>query len=269
MQVRVLGCSGSIAKGCRTTSFLIDGKILIDAGTGVGDLSLEEMAKIDHVFLTHSHLDHIAALPLMLDAVSGMRNEPLQVHALPETIHALRAHIFNGVIWPDFARIPTARNPLLQYAALLVGEARIVCGITVEALPASHTVPAVGYAARSNGAWWVYSGDTGSTKAFWRRVNEMQVGALVVEVAFSNQEAELARQSQHLHPNQLARELAHKKAGTSYPIYLTHIKPAAQEQILAEVQSLPCRPTSGQYSQVRALEVGELWNIPDSSDNYG
>ena len=269
MQVRVLGCSGSIAKGCRTTSFLIDGKILIDAGTGVGDLSLEEMANIDHVFLTHSHLDHIAALPLMLDAVSGMRKQPLQVHALPETIHALSEHIFNGVIWPDFARIPSARNPLLQYAPLLMGETRVACSIIVEALPASHTVPAVGYAARANGAWWVYSGDTGSTQAFWKRVNEMHVGALVIEVAFSNQEAELARQSQHLHPNQLARELAHKQAGTTYPIHLTHIKPAAQEQILAEMQSLPWDSPSRQASALHALIEGDLWNIPDNNDNLG
>lgn len=73
MQVRVLGCSGAIAKDCRTTSFLIDTDLLVDAGTGVGDLTLEEMAAIDDVVLTHCHLDHIAALPLMLDAVGGRR----------------------------------------------------------------------------------------------------------------------------------------------------------------------------------------------------
>lgn len=74
MKVRVLGCSGAIAQGCRTTSFLIEGRVLIDAGTGVGDLTLEEMRQIDHVLLTHSHLDHVAALPLMLDAVSSLRS---------------------------------------------------------------------------------------------------------------------------------------------------------------------------------------------------
>ncbi|MDP3228082.1 MAG: MBL fold metallo-hydrolase, partial [Acidovorax sp.] len=103
MKVRVLGCSGAIAKDCRTTSFLIGENILIDAGTGVGDLTLEEMSKIDHVFLTHSHLDHIAALPLMLDAVSSLRGTPVEVHALPATIAALQAHVFNNVIWPDFS----------------------------------------------------------------------------------------------------------------------------------------------------------------------
>ena len=90
MKVRVLGCSGAIARDCRTTSFLVNHNILIDAGTGVGDLTLEEMRQIDHVFLTHSHLDHIAALPLMLDAVSSLRSQPVQVHAPAATIAALR-----------------------------------------------------------------------------------------------------------------------------------------------------------------------------------
>ena len=114
MKVRVLGCSGAIAKDCRTTSFLIDDSILIDAGTGVGDLTLEQMRRIDHVFLTHSHLDHIATLPLMLDAVSSLRNTPVQVHALPATLDALRQHVFNNTIWPDFTRLPTPEAPFLQ-----------------------------------------------------------------------------------------------------------------------------------------------------------
>lgn len=90
MKVRVLGCSGAIAKDCRTTSFLIGDSILLDAGTGVGDLTLEEMLGVDHVFLTHAHLDHVAALPLMLDAIAARRDNPVQVHALADTIAALK-----------------------------------------------------------------------------------------------------------------------------------------------------------------------------------
>ena len=111
MKVRVLGCSGAIAQGCRTTSFLIDGRILIDAGTGVGDLTLDEMQAIDHVFLTHSHLDHIAALPLMLDAISSRRSQPVQVHALPETIAALQAHVLTTSSGPTSAVSPAAWRP--------------------------------------------------------------------------------------------------------------------------------------------------------------
>jgi ribonuclease BN (tRNA processing enzyme) len=106
MRVRVLGCSGAIAKDSRTTSFLIDSDVLVDAGTGVGDLLLEEMRGIRHVLLTHSHLDHVAALPLMADSIAAQLTEPIQVFALPGTIAALKAHIVNNVIWPDFTASP-------------------------------------------------------------------------------------------------------------------------------------------------------------------
>ena len=145
MKVRVLGCSGAIAKDCRTTSFLIGDSILLDAGTGVGDLTLEEMAKIDHVLLTHSHLDHIAALPLLLDAVSSIRKQSVQVYALAETIEALQTHIFNNLIWPDFSTLPSKALPFLQYQSFVVGAVLNVEGIEIEVLPAHHTVPAVGF----------------------------------------------------------------------------------------------------------------------------
>jgi len=64
-ELRILGCSGGFGAGLRTTSFLWDADTLIDAGTGVGDLSLEELLKIDQIFLTHSHLDHIVSIPFL------------------------------------------------------------------------------------------------------------------------------------------------------------------------------------------------------------
>src|SRR3954452_5510261 len=122
MRVRVLGCSGAIAKDCRTTSFLIDADVLVDAGTGVAALSLEEMRGIRHVLLTHSHLDHIAALPLMVDAVASQLTAPICVHALPGTIAALKTHIFNNVIWPDFSRIPSPQSPFVTFHEIQVGQ---------------------------------------------------------------------------------------------------------------------------------------------------
>jgi glyoxylase-like metal-dependent hydrolase (beta-lactamase superfamily II) len=139
MKVRVLGCSGAIAKDCRTTSFLIDGDVLIDAGTGVGDLTLDEMRGIDQVFLTHSHLDHIAALPLMVDAVAARRTTPLKIHALAGTIAAMRAHIFNDVIWPDFSRIPSPESPFVSFHEIRTGQALQLRGKLIEVLPAVHT----------------------------------------------------------------------------------------------------------------------------------
>ena len=94
MRIRILGCSGGIGAGSRTSAMLIDDDVLIDAGTGIGDLSLDEMQAIRHVFLTHAHLDHIAGLPMLADNVFDPDFEvPLTVYALEETLRALQEHV--------------------------------------------------------------------------------------------------------------------------------------------------------------------------------
>jgi len=262
MKVRVLGCSGAIAKDCRTTSFLIGDSILLDAGTGVGDLTLEEMGKIDHVLLTHSHLDHIAALPLMLDAVSSQRSHPVQVHALAATISALQKHVFNNVIWPDFSAIPSAASPFLQYQAFVCGDVLSIAGVQIEVLPAHHTVPAVGFAVLGDNGWWVFSGDTERNPLFWNRISKLKVVCLVIETAFSNRERDLARRSLHLSPETLAQELAHTAAADRYPIYITHTKPQETALIVEEIRQLDgsalhcCNPHN-----IRWLEAGQILDV--------
>jgi len=263
MKVRVLGCSGAIAKDCRTTSFLIDDNILVDAGTGVGDMTLDEMRKIDHVFLTHSHLDHIAALPLMLDAVSSLRITPVMIYALPATIAALQTHVFNNVIWPDFSVIPTAEHPLLHYVPALVNQ-RITIGFRlVEVLPAVHTVPAVGYAILGDTGWWVFSGDTSTNPAFWAWVNAKPVSHLVVETAFSNRESKLAAKSLHLSPNTLAKELSQLHADQTFPIYITHTKPSETALIMNEIRQFDAVPSlDGRGAHdIRWLEAGQAFDL--------
>jgi ribonuclease BN (tRNA processing enzyme) len=236
MRVRVLGCSGAIAKDCRTTSFLIDGDVLVDAGTGVGDLTLQEMRGIKNVFLTHSHLDHVAALPLMVDAIASQLAEPIRISALPGTIAALKTHVFNNVIWPDFSRIPTPQAPFITFHEIQVGQVLDLNGKQIEVLPAVHTVPACGYAVSGGQGAWVFTGDTERNPAFWRRINQLEVAALVIETAFSNREQELARRSLHLSPLALAEELDCIEKGKRFPIFITHTKPAETELIMTEIQ---------------------------------
>src|ERR1700704_137755 len=102
MKIRVLGCSGGIGGGLRTTSFLVDEDVLIDAGTGVGDLSLAELTLIDHIFVTHSHLDHVNSIAFFLDSVGSLRPQPVTVYATAPTIATLKKHPFNWHIWRDF-----------------------------------------------------------------------------------------------------------------------------------------------------------------------
>ena len=263
MKVRVLGCSGAIAKDCRTTSFLIDGDLLVDAGTGVGDLTLDEMRGIGHVLLTHSHLDHVAALPLMVDAIASQLTAPVQVYALAGTIAALQAHLFNNVIWPDFSRIPTPQSPFIHFREIRVGEILNIGGKRVEVMPAVHTVPAVGYAVTSGQDWWVFTGDTERNPAFWARVNQMKVAALVIETAFSNRELELARRSLHLSPQSLADELDFIEKGKTFPIYIMHTKPAETALIMSEIQKFDQTQPFGPnvVHDIRWLRAGQEFDL--------
>jgi len=264
MRVRVLGCSGAIARGCRTTSFLVDGDLLVDAGTGVGDLTLEEMGAIGHVLLTHSHLDHVAALPLMIDSIASQLTRPVCIWALPGTIQALKAHVFNNVIWPDFSRIPTADKPFITFQEIQVGQVLEIGGKRIEVLPAVHTVPACGYAISAPGGGnWVFTGDTERNPAFWRRLNELRVTALVIETAFSNREKDLARRSLHLSPSSLAEELDRIDKGRSYPIFITHTKPAETDLIMAEIQRFDqTQPFGPNVSHdIRYLRAGQEFEL--------
>jgi ribonuclease BN (tRNA processing enzyme) len=262
MHVRVLGCSGSIAAGSRTTSFLIDDDVLIDAGTGVGDLTLDEMTRIDHIFVTHSHLDHVLAIGLLADSVTRRRaaasRPPVRVHALPATLAALRAHIFNGVIWPDFTRLPTAEAPVLELSPIEVGQVIGAGAHRIEVLPAEHTVPAVGYAVlpvvndRAGGAW-VFSGDTGPNPALWARLHNLPVAALVIETAFGDDESELAGISRHLCPSLLREELARLREPTD--VYITHIKPGEVDAVMTEIG------THASPHRIHALVSGQVMEI--------
>ena len=263
MKVRVLGCSGAIAQECRTTSFLIDDDVLVDAGTGVGDLTIEQMSRIDNVLLTHSHLDHVAALPLMLDTVASQRKTPLKVYALAGTIEALRAHIFNDIIWPDFTRIPSVDNPFVRFYEIKQGQTLQFTNKAVEVMPAVHTVPAVGYAITSGDGCWVFSGDTERNPAFWKRVNELRVAMLVIETAFSNREKELAQRSLHLSPETLAMELDCIAKDKRFPIYITHTKPTETEMIMSEIQRFDQTMPFGAHvtHDIRWLSAGQEFEI--------
>ena len=147
MKFRVLGCSGGIGgRESRTTAFLVDDDILIDGGTGVGELEYDELLRINHIFVTHAHLDHIAFIPFLIDTVGDVRRSPVTVYATVETLRILRSHIFNWLVWPDFSAIPDRHHPFMRFEVLKLGEHATLDGRRISVLPAFHTVPAVAYA---------------------------------------------------------------------------------------------------------------------------
>ena len=252
MRLRVLGCSGGIGgRHLRTTSFLVDNDVLIDAGSGVGDLSLAELTRIDHIFVTHSHLDHVTSIPFLVDTVGGMRNQPLTVHATAPTIEILKNHLFNWAIWPDFTEIPTAEAPFMRYEEIELGRVVTIAGRMFTPLPAVHAVPAVGYQLDSGQGSLVFTGDTGPNDELWKIVNQIQnLKVLIIETAFSNKERYLAEVSRHLCPSMLADELA--KFERRAEIWITHLKPGEIELIMEEIEASvgSLRPRMLQNDQV-------------------
>ena len=259
MKVRILGCSGGIgASGdgplLRTTSMLIDRDILIDAGTGVADLTLDQLAHIDHVFVTHTHLDHIACLPLISDSVGDMRSQPLVVHGTAECLAILRQHLFNDLIWPDFTALPSPDRPFVRLQEIRPGEAVSLGDRRITALPASHTVPAVGYHLDSGSASLVFSGDTHVCDGFWRELKKIDnLRYLIMETAFADSDQPLANVSRHLCPALLADALAKWRGGAE--LFITHLKPGSQALIMREVAA-----TLGRY-RPQMLSDGHVFDL--------
>jgi ribonuclease BN (tRNA processing enzyme) len=237
MKLTVLGCSGGIGgPALRTTSLLIDDDILIDAGTGVGDLELDALARIDHVFVTHAHIDHIACLPLMIDAVGERRAAPLVVHCTQATAEILRAHLFNGALWPDFTRIPSSDKPFLRFETLELGERRTLGERVISPLPANHTVPAVGYRIDAPDGSLAFSGDTTVCPEMWVALAQIPaLRYLIVETAFPDAQRELAILSKHLCPSMLAEQLPSLPG--SFQLLVSHLKPGSADDTMREVRA--------------------------------
>ena len=235
MRIRILGCSGGIGAGSRTSAMLVDNDVLIDAGTGIGDLSLEEIDSIRHVFLTHAHLDHIAGLPMLADRVFDENfTQPLIVYAREETLRAIQDHLFNGVIWPDFAKLPSPENPMLRYRVCGPGDTVTIDHRDFYAIDVMHTVPTLGYTVRNSGGAFAVSGDTKANETLWPVLNACDdLKVLVIEVSFPDEMEQLATESGHYCPRTLTRDLERLRHAPE--IWLTGMKPGEEETILEQV----------------------------------
>ncbi len=237
MQMTVLGCSGGIGPGLRTTSLLLGDSVLIDAGTGVGDLDLAAQRRLRQVFLTHAHLDHVCGLAFLADNLLDEIDQPLRVHARAEVIDTLKQHLFNWHVWPDFAALPCAQTPLLQWCPLAPGAWQpLADGLRLAGVPAFHTVPAMGYAVEGPAGMLVFTGDTADAPELWAGLNALpRLDRLMIEIAFSDEEAALGELSRHFTPQRLAvslQQLRHRPT-----LLLTHHKPGEESRIEAQCRT--------------------------------
>lgn len=236
MRIRVLGCSGGIGAGARTSAMLVDDDVLIDAGTGIGDLELHDLDSIRHVFLTHAHLDHIAGLPMLADRVFDENFAvPLTVYAREETLRAVQDHLFNDVIWPDFASLPTPQNPMLRYHVCSPGDTISIDHREFYAVDVMHSVPSLGFTVQNSGGAFAVSGDTKTNETLWPVLNACNdLRVLVIEVSFPDEMQDLAANSGHYTPKTLTEDL--RRLRHDPEIWLTGMKPGEENRIFDQVR---------------------------------
>ncbi|MFH2011114.1 MAG: 3',5'-cyclic-nucleotide phosphodiesterase [Pseudomonadota bacterium] len=241
MKIKVLGCYGAELQDFHSTTFLINDNLLLDAGTITSALTLNEQINIDSILITHSHLDHTKDILFLADnAIVGGNETSIEIISIPEIIDNIKTHLLNDKIYPDFTVLPTIEKPILQFKSIKAGEPICTAGLTVIAIPVSHSVDAVGYIIRDQGSSIVYTGDTGPTDKIWEEANKLpDLKAVFIETSFPNRLSKLAEVSGHLTPLMLKDQLEKLKK-PDLSVFIFHMKPQhvpELEKELAEIKN--------------------------------
>jgi 3',5'-cyclic-nucleotide phosphodiesterase len=255
MKLKVLGCHGGETPKHRTSSFVVDGKLAIDAGAMTSMMTLEEQHRIEAVLVSHPHMDHIRDLATMADNRCQQGGPTLEIVGLPDTIKSLRKHFFNDHLWPDFSKIPTPNGPTIAFRAVKPEQEVDVAGRKVRLVRVSHTIDTAGFVIDDGKTTLGYSGDTGPTKRFWEVLNEVEsLRGLLMEVSFPNAEDRLAHVSGHHTPATLRDELEKLDGKRDLPILLYHIKPVFQAKVEKELAKIRRR-------NLNVLQLGDEFDI--------
>jgi ribonuclease BN (tRNA processing enzyme) len=246
MEFRVLGSFGGDSPDCRMTSFLVDGEVVVDAGAITRALTIEEQRRIRHVLISHTHMDHTATLPFLIENIFGTHPEPVSIYCAKQVMGAVRRHLFNNDTWPDFTRIPDHVEPSVRFHEVVAEEPFTISALPggdleVTAIPVDHIVPTTAFLLRQGSSSIIFTSDTGPTERIWQVANETpDLRALITECSFPNRLQAVADVSLHLTPRTLAVELGKLKRKVDVLIY--HFKPPYVDELRKELEStdLPC-----------------------------
>lgn len=238
MQLRIMGCSGGEADGERLTGLLVNGTVAIDAGSITQALTVDEQIRIRHIFISHSHLDHICTLPFFTKNLFGHIEDPVEIHALPETLDVLRRHLFNDELWPDFSVIPSPDKPIIRYTEIEPEKVYEVEGLAITPIRVNHLVPCVGYKVDDGKSAFIFTSDTAETDRIYEIANATKhLKYFITEASFPNEQAWLAEASKHLTPNKLGEEL--KKLAADVPVGIYHLTPGDKPVMLPQLKAIP------------------------------
>lgn len=255
MKVKILGCSGSEAIGHNPPGFLVNDVVMLDAGTITAALSIQAQSRITDIFISHTHLDHIKSLLFLADNIIGRIKQPVNIRAIPKVIDAIKKHLMNDLIWPDFTRIPTPKNPVLAYRPFAPGVPIATAGLKVLAIPMNHPVPAVGFMVSDARSTIIYSADTGPNEALWKVASKAKnLKAIIVDTSFPNSLDMIAGLSGHFTPAQLHADLTKAKVKSAVPIYIYHIKPVHKNKVISELRALGRK-------NVKVLQEGKTYQF--------
>jgi cAMP phosphodiesterase len=238
MRLRVLGAYGSEGMGQRPSAFLVNDRLLVDAGTVSGALTVDEQLEIDHVLVSHAHLDHVSGLAFLTDTFACRRDgRTLTVMSTEPVVHALRTGIFNDVVWPDFTRIPDPASPVVRCRPLVEEVEHRVGPLWITPVSVHHSVPASGFVVHDGQSGFAYSGDTGPTEALWKAVRSLpRIKGVVLECSFPDRLDRLAGVSGHMTPALVEREL--DKLPPDVPVLIFHVKPQFHAEIAEQLARL-------------------------------
>jgi 3',5'-cyclic-nucleotide phosphodiesterase len=239
MELRVIGCHGGETPKHRTSAFVLDEILAIDAGSLTSGMEVKAQDALQAVLVSHAHLDHIRDLATIADNRTQTRAPPLLVCGTAQTLDILKKHFFNGLLWPDFTKIPNAKHPTIKYVTLEPEVPKKIAGYTVRAIMVTHTIDTCAFVVEGAGGAIAYSGDTGPTDRLWEVLNETKdLRALLMEVSFPNEEQRLATASGHHTPQTLLPDLKKYKSPKDLPTLLYHIKPVFQRVVERECAKL-------------------------------
>lgn len=254
MKIQVLGGHGGLAKGCLTTSFLIDDVLLVDAGAVAGSLSIEDQAKIEYILISHCHLDHTKDLAFISDNCFGLKDHPIVIYTHPTVKKIIKDHLLNDILWPDFTVLPTPEKPTLKICDLNEEVRTRIGDYTITGIKVNHAFDAMGFVIEKGDTTVLFTSDTGPTDRIWEIAKETKnLKAIFTEVSFPNFLSFVAEISQHHTPSSIDEEI--KKMPKDIPIILTHFKPHYREEILKEIEKL-------NQDRLKVLgEDGEIYNF--------
>ncbi|OGP96900.1 MAG: hypothetical protein A2157_02510 [Deltaproteobacteria bacterium RBG_16_47_11] len=255
MKLKVLGCSGADFPGHHLSGFLLDQKILFDAGSLTRVLSEKDQMKIENIFITHAHLDHIMGIPFLADnIIVGNIRHRVSILAIPSVVKIIKRDLFNSSVWPDFTEIPNLEDSILTLTRLRIGQSIRMDKYTITPYRVNHAVPAVGYLVEDKRMRrFFYTGDTGPSGETWNRLKGKQIHCLIIDVSFPSKMKEIAIRSGHLTPDLLKDELL-KIEPFPERIYITHLKPQYYKNIQTELQNL-------RIDHLQALREGEIIQV--------